>query len=463
MLRKHLTAELIEAGLSEGLMRMLKQQRWMNKSHCEHGKLRVIDTMPVSHQEDYVVFCLISLGLNTERYSLILKLTQKKIRGSSPELIGALDVQGKEFYVYEGGSDPQIGALLCKTLAFQESVAGKHGQFRAVPLGISRLPKNLQTYPMDVEQSNTAWNIDQSLFLKWYRRLPEGKNNEFEVLTQLLKSKFKSAPRMRGYWEYTNRKETTTLGIIQDWVPDAADGWFSLLQAVNIKAFKDVKRWILGLAKTTAEFHQCLENTDDPAFVPEPLTKKDMRQSIRALEHEVAALAEMDAMDAHWIDDLRQMTQALSLDSAFTLELGQKQRIHGDYHLGQVLFSSEECFVVDFEGEPRRDLSLRAEKQSPLRDVAGMLRSLSYLRWTAKDCDNLNAWEQETKSLFVQEYLKAMQDSYLLPRDTKQVTQLIEFFECEKLVYEFHYEASFRPDWLRVPVQGLNTLKKKVL
>jgi maltose alpha-D-glucosyltransferase/alpha-amylase len=133
---------------------------------------------------------------------------------------------------------------------------------------------------------------------------------------------------------------------------------------------------------------------------------------------------------------------------------GSKSRIHGDYHLGQVLVSQGDFYIIDFEGEPSRPLEEARRKHSPLRDVAGMLRSFSYAKWSATKTNSLDTWEKQVRRAFLSGYEAGTQGSGLF-ESFDDVRGLLRLFELEKALYELRYEFNNRPDWLQVPLAGI--------
>jgi maltose alpha-D-glucosyltransferase/alpha-amylase len=131
-----------------------------------------------------------------------------------------------------------------------------------------------------------------------------------------------------------------------------------------------------------------------------------------------------------------------------------KTRFHGDFHLGQLLVVEHDFIVVDFEGEPFRPMDQRRRKHSPLRDVAGMLRSFSYAKWSATKGNDLDEWERETRRAFLEAYAAAAKDGGLFD-SFEDVAGLLRLFELEKVLYELRYELGNRPDWVQVPLSGL--------
>jgi maltose alpha-D-glucosyltransferase/alpha-amylase len=148
-----------------------------------------------------------------------------------------------------------------------------------------------------------------------------------------------------------------------------------------------------------------------------------------------------------------------------------RMRCHGDYHLGQVLWVANHFVLLDFEGEPARSIAERRRKQSPLKDVASMLRSFSYAAYAAlfdfvesrpDDFARLepwaNVWQQWASIGFLQSYLETARGASFIPADGQHLAILLEAFLLDKALYELHYELNHRPDWLRIPLQGMTRL-----
>jgi maltose alpha-D-glucosyltransferase/alpha-amylase len=237
------------------------------------------------------------------------------------------------------------------------------------------------------------------------------------------------------------------------------------------------------LGERTGELHRAFAvATDDPAFAHEPIGEADLRRWVAAAESQAAAalaalaqarpaLAEADAALAERVlaarETLRQEIRGLA-------EAGiaaAKTRVHGDYHLGQVLVARDDFYILDFEGEPARPIEERRAKLSPLKDVAGMLRSFDYAAWTVADRldqrhpgraelihDLARAWRRVTGDAFLATYTAAMAGAPSLPEDPAAADRLLRFHLVEKALYEICYEAANRPRWLRIPLGGVAAL-----
>ena len=251
--------------------------------------------------------------------------------------------------------------------------------------------------------------------------------------------------------------------------------------------FAALENWYLNSAVTlgrrTAELHLTLGSpTTDPAFTREPLDANaldalanDMRahadDALDLLAAKLAALSETARPLAEHVlasrpalvrrfDAIRSLTHA-----------GARIRVHGDYHLGQVLRTEEDFVILDFEGEPARSIAERRAKQSPLKDVAGMVRSFGYAAYAALFAFAVHApddyaplepwadtWERWAADAFLNGYMATTGDTPLLPRDSRDRTVLLDAFTLDKALYELAYELNNRPEWVRIPLVGIRKL-----
>lgn len=315
--------------------------------------------------------------------------------------------------------------------------------------------------PLGVEQSNSSVVLGERLILKAYRRLEAGVNPELEMLRFLGQCGFENVPELRGWWTYTGPPMSATLGIVQRFLPDAKDGWTLALDELGPapEAFLDrVER----LGEVIGAMHVALaSDPDDPAFSPEEAGAETISLLAATMDDEIAQvffhLPDDDALApiAGQGDAIRDLLRSL-----VTLGPGGRLiRQHGDLHLGQVLWSNGDWMVVDFEGEPARTLPERRRKRSPLRDVAGMLRSFDY----AASIANVGDGEipERARRAFLDGYLGAVSRAGILPPTTEATERLIGLFELEKVVYELRYELAHRPDWVGVPVAAISRMLER--
>jgi trehalose synthase-fused probable maltokinase len=314
---------------------------------------------------------------------------------------------------------------------------------------------------LHAEQSNTSLRFGDALILKLFRRLQFGANPDVEIGWFLTEhTAFDGTPPVAGSLTYVSPSgEEAALALLQRFEPNRGDAWTTTLARVaSVLEGAEVASTlpsIRRLGATTAELHVALASgTGD--FAPETITLLDVVGWERALEAEIGVVAE--ALGAQGIsvdiDALRRRAMGLS-----ALEGSLKTRHHGDFHLGQVLERDDGGYVIiDFEGEPSRPLALRREKRSPLRDVAGMLRSFDYARNAALRSSSVGSgaaglgakWYQAAREAFVEAYLGVVgAQPGLVPAD---VDAPLAALELEKAAYEVLYELNNRPDWLPIPL-----------
>jgi maltose alpha-D-glucosyltransferase/alpha-amylase len=327
---------------------------------------------------------------------------------------------------------------------------------------------------LHTQSTNTSVVLGDRLFFKAYRRLRPGLHPELEVgryLTEV--AHFKHCVPLAGYVEYASKEQQMTVGLLQAYLPNQGDAWGYTLD--YLQRFAESKRPEGGhggfitlmqtLALRTAELHRAFAAAkSDPAFVPEPLTAQD----VEAWRARVSQEAVQTVALVEKLGPLRDKIMAFIDACAAPRKDSLRTRHHGDYHLGQVLVSNNDFLIIDFEGEPSRPLADARRKHSPLRDVAGMLRSFSYARGSAEMRERpvpagrevgpaLRGWEAQTREAFVQAYAEATAGSGLY-ESFDDVRGLLRLAEMEKVLYELRYETNNRPDWLHIPLQGLNAL-----
>jgi maltose alpha-D-glucosyltransferase / alpha-amylase len=346
----------------------------------------------------------------------------------------------------------------------------------------------LQLGPMHTQSTNTSVQLGDRLFLKCYRRLRAGVNPEFEIgrfLTEM--AHFPHCVPLAGAVEYVSQKESFTVALLQGYVPNQGDGWgytlaylerfleTAVAPGLDSKSVHGAYLTLMQtLATRTGELHRAFAiRSGDPAFEPEPLTAPDAeawKAKVRAEAEETLALLQKNEK-AQPLLARRNELFALIEACAAPRSGGLKTRHHGDYHLGQVLIANNDFVIIDFEGEPSRPLAETRRKHSPLRDVAGMLRSFSYAKWSARDryisgvtggqaslaADKdaaLDAWEAEVRRAFLAAYAEATKSGGLYA-SFEDVAGLLRLFELEKVLYELRYEINNRPNWVYVPLSGV--------
>jgi len=393
-----------------------------------------------------------------ERYQLLLGLRPAALTpAADAAAVGVFETTDGAVSCFDALTDPELGlALLHHVAPAQEATSVR---------------------PINAEQSNTSLVYDERLILKVFRRLT-GSNPEIEVTLGLAQQGFPNIAEPVAVW----RTSGDDLAVLQRFLAGGVEGWALALTSIRdvldqgvdpSEAGGDLAPEAERLGTMTAELHLALAE----AFGTEP---GDARRWADASAARVAGVRhpdlDLDAVVAA-IDRVRGVPEA-----------GSSIRIHGDYHLGQVLRIDDGWYVLDFEGEPSRPVEERRAPSSPLRDVAGMLRSLSYaaavglrehgtLEQSTRDpglvvamsgtgdsqpgwglAELASAWEQRNRDAFLSAYLRRLDGSSLLPRDPESLLALLDVFELDKAVYELAYEQAHRPDWVQIPLDAVRRL-----
>lgn len=348
------------------------------------------------------------------------------------------------------------------------------GQNRAALEGIGGTTRLLRS-----EQSNTSIQYGERAIAKVFRRLQPGINPDVEVVQYLTeRASLSHVPRHLGTLVLASKsaRECITLAAVQEFVANKGDCWTWLLGELErrpIDTADDLITDIKLLGTRTAELHLALAcPTDDPSFDPEPMTKQGIDDLVVRLAQELdQTTVKLQQAGARPNRDTRGLRDNLSsvLDGLHTLTGFPKTRVHGDYHLGQVLRTADDFAIIDFEGEPSRSMAQRREKTSPLKDVAGMLRSLDYAGATreraqeAAEASGVREWGARARSAFLAGYRASVRtaEPVILPDDDAAFQSALRFFMVEKALYEVRYELDNRPLWLEIPLGALESLAEQ--
>jgi trehalose synthase-fused probable maltokinase len=309
------------------------------------------------------------------------------------------------------------------------------------------------------EQTNTSIVFDDELILKVFRRLEAGINPELEMLRFLTEHAFGNIATLGGWYAYSGRPLDTTLGILQRYIADGLDGWDLALDTMRDGSEEFLLR-LHRLGEVTGTMHTLLgSDVSDPSFAPEEPSSESLGLLTASIDDEIESIFAELPEDSEVLapilgrgeevrERLRQLTQVGAI--------GRVIRHHGDFHLGQTLWATDDWVLIDFEGEPARSLPERRRKRSPLRDVAGMMRSFAYAATATqllRGIDPPPGWEPRARAEFMDGYRTTIEPS-LIPSGSA-LDKLLAVFELEKAVYELRYELNHRPDWLQIPVAGI--------
>jgi trehalose synthase-fused probable maltokinase len=359
---------------------------------------------------------------------------------------------------FDALQDPSLARELMQLMRANRDVAGGEAvvEFRCTGEDFGELG---HVRPMGAEQSNTSIVFDDEIVLKVYRRIEAGVNPELELLRFLTERGFPAVASLEGWAAYIGHPLEATLAIAQSFVRGEGDGWDIALDALADGRADELIDRIRLLGETTGAMHTVLgSDASDPAFAPEVPSNEALGLLTASVDEEIEglfnALPEVEELEPILGrgEDIREQLRGLT----HVGDVGKVIRTHGDFHLGQALWTADAWVILDFEGEPARGVVERRQKRSPLRDVAGMLRSFAYAASAAsleRGAEPPAGWEERARDAFLDGYLSEV-DPALIP-SAGGLERLLSVFELEKAVYELRYELDNRPDWVRIPVAGI--------
>jgi maltokinase len=431
------------------LIEYITQQRWYGSKSRSVMHAQLLDSMVLRTQEPQFALALVELVYETgvhDIYQLLYALRDGEI-------------------AFDGLDEPQLARELVSAMRSGLTLQAAEGivEFRPVE-GFAGLGRELtHARPVGAEQSNTSIVFDDELILKAFRRLEAGINPELEILRFLTEKGFPNIASLGGWYAYSGGPTSATLGILQEFVSGATDGWELALQEIGTAPEAFLAR-LRRLGEVTGTMHTTLaSDPTDPAFCPETPSVESLGLLTATVDEEIGnvfldlpdddeRLAPILGRGEEVREQLRLLTHAGTP--------GRSIRTHGDYHLGQTLWAEDDWVILDFEGEPARSLTERRRKRSPLRDVAGMLRSFAYASIAASVVRGTavpEGWEEQARAQFLDGYFETV-DPSLLPAGHVAIDRLLAVFELEKAVYELRYELDNRPDWVGIPVAGIQRL-----
>lgn len=526
------------ASLRRALPRYVSKCRWFGAKRREIRTLTVKDVVKVEMDHSLTAILLLFMEYNEgdpETYMLPVSFAEgperQQVSEAWPNLVIATvrrESDGTEAVLYDPSSSKQFCRALLDLVARRRSWDAEDGEFRGVPTqGLRDLDdvlslETLEPRPTGAEQSNTSVAFGERLFLKLFRKLETGIHPDLEMSEFLEERKFPHVPRVFGSVVYQHRSgDEMSSGILTQYFPGAKDTWgFTLdsleryfervstapseslptpcpstdLMGLACAKLPEATLSLLGtypesarlLGQRTAELHAALASDSINAdFKPEPFTpfyQRALFQSMRNLAvnsfHALEAALPFLPLEIRPLAERFCGLENLLLERFRTVYdspiSAQRIRCHGDYHLGQILYTGKDFVIIDFEGEPARSISARRIKRPSLRDVAGLLRSFDYATHSALAIQaergatsasqqaHLEAWAhfwyQSISSIVLQSYLAHPGAAALLPSSKEHLKILLEVHLLEKVVYEIDYELNNRPAWLRIPLQGALSL-----
>jgi maltokinase len=417
-------------------------QRWFGSKTRHVSHAHVVDRARLRDADPSLELQLIEIRFDTGTHETYQLLTD-----------GGLDAL----------ADPRQVRELVQMIRAGTTVAAGEGivEFAQIE-GFAGLGRELrEARSIEAEQSNTSIVFDEELILKVFRRLEAGINPELELLRFLTERGFDNIAQLAGWYAYAGRPMDATLGILQQFVAGGQDGWKLALDTMpKGKGSSHFLQTLHRLGEVTGRMHTLLgSDAADPNFCPEEPSAESLGMLTATIDDEIESIF-LELPDSN--EDVapirgrgEEVRERLRLWTHVG-SIGRVIRHHGDFHLGQTLWAGDDWVVLDFEGEPARSLPERRRKRSPLRDVAGMMRSFAYAASAASLLRGVEPpadWEARARKEFLDGYRLTI-DQTLVPAGSA-MDRLLAVFELEKAVYELRYELNNRPDWVKIPVAGI--------
>jgi maltokinase len=433
----------------EALARLLPdflvRQRWYGAADKELRSVEVIDFEAMREGPPELAWALAEATFGDDTTALYqvpvgvrpLEQTERFLEGKGRSLLGDADTEEGAVLVYDALVDPELALAFVNHIAPDEQVT--------------------HVRSLNVEQSNTSVVYDERIIMKVFRRVPDGPNPDVEVTEALARVGFAHISAPVASW----RRDGRDLAVVRQFLEGGTEGWQLALTSLRdmydsrldpADAGGDFAPEAARLGEITAEMHIALaeafgvQDGDGEAWA-ETMVANLAHSGARNLD--AAAIAKV-------YDELR------SLD-----DTGKSIRVHGDYHLGQTMRTDSGWYILDFEGEPSAPLEERRAPSSPLRDVAGMLRSFHYAAHVglvergaeSVDDEDLRAlgarWEEHVAASFLAGYARVEGVTELLPKSDHARQVVLDAFILAKAVYEVGYELAHRPDWVRIPLEAI--------
>jgi trehalose synthase-fused probable maltokinase len=510
----------------------LASQRWFGGKARQIRSAAITDLVPLGNMRFETFVLLVRIEYTTgagDTYVLPLICAQEpSAESGAASLKVHSPARGTDLHLRNALADDEFLRSLLEAIEQKAVFRGSEGEIHAARTSVFQVLCGasvgvLQPKPIKAEQSNSSIIYGDRVILKFFRRLEEGENPDLEIgrfLTE--RKKFPHIPAVVGWLDYKdNHDREMSLGILQAFAPNMGDAWQFTLKALS-SFWNEAGKYSKGyvgpvpqhevpveayglnlpapvldhihpyleavqlLGKRTAELHLALASeATDPAFAPEPYAapfQQAFKETLQALTERNLALL---GRKLHELPpELHDKAKALAARQGEILQRydlalsspihAMRTRIHGDYHLGQVLYTGSDFVIIDFEGEPARPISERRVKRSPLQDVAGMLRSFHYAAFSFQlappdkmagselDSKLVTTWAERWYACVAERFLSAYYENVagacFIPPNPDELAALLRLHLLEKAVYELGYELNNRPAWIAIPLAGISQL-----
>jgi maltose alpha-D-glucosyltransferase/alpha-amylase len=513
----------------------LRSRRWFGGKARRMKWARVLEAIPLANGASHLHLLLVQAEYtegDPELYSLPVAFAsgpeaERMLAEAPGAVIAQVAEASRQYVLFDALQDKGSCLFLLDAIGHRRRFRGQAGEIVGVSTRAFRKIRGESKeapapVPGKAEQSNSSVIFGDKMILKIFRRVDPGINPDLEIGVFLTEeAAFPHVPPVAGSLQYARaHAEPMTLAVLMGFVPNQGDAWQYTLdnlghffervmarpadiadvpcpggrpfrageESIPPKVSELIGSYLLSarqLGERTGEFHLALaSNVGNPSFAPEPFTpfyQRSLYQSMRNLTAQTFSLLRKrirtlpEALREQGREVLEMEPRILKrfqgiLDRKIT---AMRIRVHGDYHLGQVLHTGKEFVLIDFEGEPGRSLADRRIKRSPVRDVAGMLRSFHYASYApligevggsvrSGDIKSLEPWadfwNRRVSTAFLQGYLAGAREGAFMPRTPEELSALLDTFLLEKAIYELGYELNHRPDWIKLPLLGILSL-----
>ena len=500
------------ASIAKLLPEFLRSRRWFRAKARSISEVQVEDVVPFSVVNQLLVLKVSYTEGESDTYLLPLSLlanVDDAVGGAAASeplaLLRAKD--GNQHLLYSAFANAVFRSSLLSAIAENKSFAGKKGTFSAKRIespavDVPNLDPQLESSVSRAEQSNTSVIFGNQFILKLFRKVEAGVNPDIEVGAFLTEHGFANTPAVLGTLQYRSNAENASYaaGILQKFAANRGDAWKYTLDSLSgfferalthgsPPAHSAAAHNLIGdylesarlLGQRTAEMHTVLAHGQEPDFTPEPFSASDAEKLYEEMHSQADITfnilrqkqAEINGAAGESARELLQKENEVRERFAQlknTSINAHRIRFHGDYHLGQVLYTGSDFMIIDFEGEPARPLSERRDKTLALRDVAGMIRSFQYAAYAALfgQVSGVSAagntevverwsgfWYASVSDAYLKGYFETAGNADFIPRSPEEKRLALDAFLLHKALYEVAYELNNRPDWVRIPLRGI--------
>ena len=487
---------------AEVLPSFMPERRWFADKNSRTISTKISVAIPIEHDGGRIAAVVVEIQTHqgASRYFLPLTVRWSRytaIDKSPAAILSAVRRGASEGTLLDATAEPDFISVLLKNIRAGETIVsnGASLEFRPTSVFAAAPPPEIKTIvPIDREQSNSSVIVDNKYVVKVLRRVAAGVHPEFEMGRYLADTAhFQNSPALLGTLELVEGESRIALCAVHAFIENQGDAWG--VTGASLDRLIDEQRLVPDEAATetsemasmlqrmrqigrrTAELHRALASYVDD-FSPEPISQEDsVRWSDAIISRAVHVAAMLQENEDRLGEPVTGLAQKLSdhreaicsyieglKGSKF---IGSKIRVHGDFHLGQVLIAKDDAYILDFEGEPRQSLEHRRLKAPPARDVAGFLRSIDYATSAAIDRapnltpeersmlgQRIRSWGARLSGAFWESYRETLAGTDIWPTDETQTQDLLNLFQLEKAFYEIEYEVTNRPAWTHIPLEG---------